>query len=223
MLKPRKKLTKRELKEDKFVTAYLKAQDFLTQNRQKILSGMGIVAVAVIAIFIFSRKQQEKEQNAVVELTKAKTHYFAEDYETALPLLENLVNSYSGIPSGNVGIYYLANTYFLLGRYDDARTRFEEFVNEADGPVLTPAAMAGIAACYEEQGKFTDAAGAYERAAVSYSEGYLAPENLLSSARCYTLAGNKDEAKRILSKLLDEYATSSLKNDAETMLAELNS
>lgn len=66
MLKARKRLTKREIKEDKFVTAYFKTQDYIKQNSKPISYGFfAIVAVIVISL-IFTSQQRQKESEAAL-------------------------------------------------------------------------------------------------------------------------------------------------------------
>jgi len=51
MLKPKKKITKRELKQDKFVIFTLKAKDYIEENARKLLRiGIGIL----IFFFLYS-------------------------------------------------------------------------------------------------------------------------------------------------------------------------
>ncbi|CUT07453.1 hypothetical protein JGI9_00658 [Candidatus Kryptonium thompsonii] len=60
MLKPRKKLKKQELKEDKLVLTYYKAREFVEKNKKilsYILTGV-IIIVAGIIIYRFSVKAE---------------------------------------------------------------------------------------------------------------------------------------------------------------------
>jgi len=221
MLKAKKRLTKRQIKQDKFVTYYFKAQDYLAENSRTILYTIGAVVLILVAIFIYTRKQQEKEQNAVVDLAKAKREYFARNYQAAVPLLQNLVQRYDGTESAEIGLYFLASTYYSQNDYVKAEQTFREFLDESDDRILKSAALSGIAACYEEQNKFAEAAEIYNEAAEEY-EGFMSPGNLYDSARCYVKAGNKDAARKILNKLIEDYADSRVKSDAEILLAEIN-
>ncbi|RMF65549.1 MAG: tetratricopeptide repeat protein [Calditrichaeota bacterium] len=218
---PRKRLTKRQIKQDKFVTYYFKAQDYIVRNTRTILSGAAAIVVLLVAIFIYSSKQAEKEKEAVVQLTKARIEYFAGKYDAAIPLLNNVVESYGGTRSAKEGLFYLANAYFFTQKYDEARQAFEKFLDESDDDILNASAMAGIAACLEETGKYLEAAKAYEQAARKYSEGFQAPQNLLNAARCYVHVGEKESARQLLNEIVEDYADSNAKTDAEVLLAEL--
>jgi len=221
MLKAKKRLTKRQIKQDKFVTFYFKAQDYLAENSRTILYTAGAIVLILVAIFIYNRKQQEKEQNAVMELTKAKREYFSNNYGTAIPVLQNLTQTYSGTESAEVGLYFLASAYYAQGDYSKAEQTFNQFLDASDDKILSAAAVSGVAACLEEQGKFAEAAERYREAATEY-DNFMRPEYMYDSARCYVLAGNKDVARQVLNRLIEDYSDSRVTDDAEILLAEIN-
>lgn len=223
MLKAQKKLTKRQLKEDKFVTFYFQVQDFLQEYGRQILYGVAaVIAIAVVA-FIIRSKQQASEQSAIVELTKAKLKYFENDYEATIPILKNLLDQYGSTDSAKEGTYYLACAYFNIDNFVEAEKYFRSYIDDSSDDILAAAAMAGLAACMEEQESFSAAAKLYSDAAKKYSDSFMAPQYLYDAARCYVLGGEKAEAKQALNHLIDDYADSDFKGDAEIMLSEISS
>ncbi len=222
MLKPRKRITKRQIKEDKFVTYYFKTTDFIQQYSRQIIWAVSGIAVVFIVFFIYSKKRAEKEQNAIVDLTKSKVEYFNNNYESAVNILQNLVDSYGDTKSGKTGAFYLANAYFNLEKYDEAEKYFKEYLDGNSDDILEASAISGVASCLEEQGKFAEAAEMYEKAADQFSDGFMAPDNLFNSARCLVLAKDTEAASIILYQVLEKYSESQIKNDAEILLAEIN-
>ena len=221
MLKPRKRLTKRQIKEDKFVTFTLKAQDYLVENSRKILSAAGVVVALIVAVFIYSQKQATKEENAVVDLKKAKINYFAKNYDSAINILKNQVDNFGGTKSSKEGTFFLASAYYETRNYVQAENYFRQFLKSGDDPILKVSAMAGVAACLEERKNYNEAAKMYREAAEKYSNSFSAPQNLYDAARCYVLAEQKDKAREVLNKLIADYSSSNIKNNAEVLLAEL--
>jgi len=223
MLKAQKKLTRKQIKQDKFVTFYFKSQEFLTQHSKTILYAIGGVILVSLIIFVVKSKVAENEQNAMVELTKAKQRYFAADYEGVLPVLQNLIDTYSGSDGADEGLYYLANSYYFLKNYTEAQKYFEQFLDTGYSGILEASAIAGVAACHEEQGEYEDAARQYGQAAAQFGDSFMAPQYLFNSARCYALSGKSDDALKALTNLIEKYADSALKPDAEILLSELTS
>ncbi|RMD94745.1 MAG: hypothetical protein D6813_01615, partial [Calditrichaeota bacterium] len=219
----KKKLTRRQIKEDKLVTYYFKTTDYLRQNSRFLSSLIIGLAIIVFLTFLYAKNKSAKEENAAVELTKAKAEYFQKNYESAIKLLEDLVEEYGGTKSGTVGLYYLADAYFNLKKYEQAEQYFREYLDRGGDDILEAASLSGLAACLEQKGQYLEAAKTYEKAAEKYKNSFLAPESLFNAARCYELAGEKELAKQKLKEILERYKDTNIKNDVEIYLAELSS
>lgn len=223
MLKPKKRLTKKQIKQDKFVTYYFKAQDFVNANSRYLIAGLIAVVLVVVVSLYFSGKKAEQEQNALVELSKARIEYFAGNYPGAIDILNKLIQNFRGTETAKEGTYFFASCQFFLKNYDIAEEYFQIYLDKGDDEVLAASALAGIAACHEEQGEYSQAAKRYQEAASKYSDGFMAPSNLYNSARCFSLAREKEKAIKVLRLLIDKYETAQIKNDAEILLGELDS
>jgi predicted negative regulator of RcsB-dependent stress response len=221
MLKAQKKLSKRELKEDKFVTFYFQAQDYFYKNSKIITGALIALIVVVFAIYGFNRMESSNNEVAQLELTKAKVALDQNNPDAAIDMLLQLVGEYGGTASGKEACFYLGNAYFEKKDYDNAEHYYQEFLGSHDDEILESSALAGIAACQEEKQDYAAAAASYEKAAREYSGVFLTPLNLYNSARCYILAEQNEKARQLLNQIIEEYETSGVKTDAEIMLAEL--
>jgi tetratricopeptide (TPR) repeat protein len=210
------------MKEDKLVTYYFKTTEYVRRNSRTISTGVTAFGIILLVLFLYQRNKHDKETKASVEFTKARTEYFQNNYESAINILQDLVDNFGGTKSAKEATYYLANAYFQTKKYDDAERYYQKYLESGDDDILKASALSGIAASYEERGNYAEAAKTYKKAAEKYSNGFLAPENLYNAARCFVLAGNKEAASDLLKKLLENYSDSNLKNDAEILLAELN-
>ena len=96
MLKPKKKLTRREMKEDKLVTSWFKAMDWLSQHsREVLLAAAGVVVVVGLIIF-FNWMNSRDEQEASEQFAQARAEYNKQNYTGTIPLLEKLVSEHGG-------------------------------------------------------------------------------------------------------------------------------
>ncbi|HPG40995.1 MAG TPA: tetratricopeptide repeat protein [bacterium] len=215
MLKPRKRITKKTLKEDKLVTFYFKAQTWVDQNSKTLLIALAAF-IAVLAIVIFLNfTHKKKEAGASVELAKAMRAYQESDYQNALPLLNNLVENYGSTHSGKLGAFYLANTFFKNGDFDNAQKYYKKFASGFKGDeVILSSAMAGIAACLEQKNDYEGAARQYEKTAARFSDTFIAPAYFIKAGRCYSLAQNNEKAKQLYEKIIKDYPESKEKDDA---------
>lgn len=222
MLKAQKRLTKKQLKQDKFVTFYFRAQGWISDNMQKLIIGVLAVLAVIVVTTYFNSQAAQDEQAASVELSKARLEFAGGNMDNTIGILTALVSQYGTTPSGIEGRFLLANAYFRAEDYANAEANYREFVDDSDDPILKSSAMAGIAACQEQQKDYVAAAETYRDAANRFSEVFTASDNLFNAARCYVLAGEKDKAITVLNRLLSEYSNSSAKEDAQVMLAEIS-
>ena len=221
MLTPKKHLTKREIKEDKLVTAWFKFSDFLSQHSREILLGLGGVVVVGALIFLFNWMKNDEERQASEQFAKARGEYNNANFTGAIPALEKVVNDFGGTKTGSLATVYLANAYMQTKDYVNAEKYYKKYLDDGDDdPILAISAASGGAATYEERGDKAKAAKLYEDAASDYSGSYRAPQLLLNAARCYKQAGQAEGARRTLQKLIDKYPKSTLLEEAKQLLAE---
>jgi len=228
MLQPKKKITKRQLKEDALVTSYAKARSFYDEHKRTISMGITATAVVVIALVVYIKNRQENSDAALSRLSAVVSYYDNGQYQLAvggvpernLPGLASIVEEFGGSPGGEIARFYLADAYYKLGEYDQALTQFEDF--SAPNPTLEASRLSGIAACHEAQGRYAEAAGYYERASTADKKGALAAENLYNAARTYARAGDREKAIQLYQRLKKEFPTSSFGRDADRFIAELS-
>ena len=215
MLTPRKRITKKQLKEDKFITYSVKARDWVEENSKFVFGGLVAVVVIVAALFIFMNSRKSAEAQASVDLASAMRVYESKDYSNSVTLLTNIVNAGGGTKSGKLARFYLAQSLYNTQEYAAAQEHFRKFASSFRGDnYLRTAALAGEAACLEQQDQFSQAAAKFAGIAKKYPDGPFVARYLLRAARCYTKAGNSEQAKLIYQQIIDEYPDSQEKNDA---------
>ncbi|MCL4708355.1 tetratricopeptide repeat protein [bacterium] len=224
MLKPQKKLSKRELKQDKLVIAWFKATDYLTHHVREILIGLGALAALIAIIVWYNYDTQQKEQEASVLLAHGKSAYESQLYSAAIDSLVKLVNNHGGTPSAATGTIYLANAFMQKKEFEFAEKYYKAYLDDyGSDPILSAAAAAGIAATFDERGNYAEAAKLYEKTAKDYHSSYRVPELLMHAARCYQLANQAEAAHRVLAQLLEKHPKSKFEEDAKMLQAELRS
>ncbi len=222
MLKARKRITKRQIKEDKFVTFYFKTQDFIKRNMNKVLIGAGAIVALILITMLILQSKRTAELSASVKLAEANSKLMRGELQPAIDILINMSEDYSGTRSAAHGVYLLAYSYYQKGEFENALKYFRKYLDDyGDDPILTSAAYSGLGASLEQLGRFQEAAQNYEKAALKYSNHFNAPQQLMDAARCYRLVNRYADAKRCYEKLIEKYPNSALKNEAEMFLAKL--
>lgn len=226
MLKPQKKISKREIKEDRLVTSYFEATSWYEQNKKlvsSVLTGLVLVAVVIVVVVNNMRSNNEK---ATSELGKVMRLYDEGRFDLAIngnPQqnirgLQAIVDDYGSTAAGELATLYLANAYYAQAQYDKGLEYFLEA--EVDDPMMSSSALAGAAACYEAKEDYPRAAEYFERAAFNDPRGVLAADYLMHAGQNFVKAGKKEKAVELYKRLKRDYPTSSHVREIDRYIAE---
>lgn len=229
MLRPKKKVTKKEIKQDTLVTGYFEAQAWYAENKKLVSYGLTVVVLMIVAIIVITNNMRTNNEKATVELGKVMRYYDQGTYELAIngnPAenirgLRAIVDDYGSTKAGEFAKLYLANSYFSLKNYSKALEYYQD-VDIAD-PLLTASAFAGAAACLEVAGKFEEAARNFEKAAAQKTFDAYVAENLHHAAMNFGAAGKKEKAVELLKRVKKEFPTSLYAREAERSIAQFSS
>ena len=150
---------------------------------------------------------QDSKENADFKL--ALNLYHDGLFDLAAEQLRQFVASYPATSQGIEARFYLGLTQLKLKRFEEARTTFQTFaLNYQDNP-RAPEAWQHTGEAYAALKNPREAALAFERVKVFHPKSKLAPDALLESARYFALDGDRENAKRVLRVILQEYPSSS--------------
>jgi tetratricopeptide (TPR) repeat protein len=206
MLKARKKITKREIKEDPLVTFYVRTQKFLQKHSKQF--NIGLLVVVVIATFIVldTRSKRAGNKRAESSIVTAEQIYFSRNFDRAITELQAVIQANPGTVSAGRSVFYMANCYYEKGEYADAMQFYQQYLNDYGSiDYFKISSQSGIGACLENEGRFEEAAGAYEEAASMAEKSFTRPFDLQNAARCYAQAGMHEKGRTIYQQILAEY------------------
>lgn len=227
MIGKKKKLTKKELQEDTLVTSFYKTQEFVEEYKQKLIIGIGALAVLILAITWFVNKKSEDNLLAAAKLSQI-IHAFEQgqfqkaiDGEpgTQLEGFKSIVDEFGGTEQGELAKIYLANSYYSLGKYDDALEAFSDY--SGDSKIHQATAYAGMAACLEMNKDFGKSADYYKKAANYYILKSQSSEFLLNAGINYIKSGQKQDAKEVLEMIKKDYKTTNAAREVEKYLSQI--
>ncbi len=216
-----RRITKKEMKEDKLVTTAFKLSEWFQKHLNQVLMVAGaVVLVALVVFFVFSSKARRSKKAAEL-LGKATLEFQAGNASQAVTDLQTVIQKYGGTKDAGHASFYLATAYFYGRDYGRAKATFQEFIKKyGDDPLLLASAQAGIAECDMESGEFEAAGDNFVQAVSLNPDGLLAPQYLFSAGRAYLKAGQKEKAKEVFSRLIDQYPDSEQASEAKQQLAE---
>jgi len=222
MLRPRKKIVKKEIKDDALVTYYFKAQKLFSTYSKQIQIGLITVLVLTVLGVLMVRSKKKADTDASGKLGLVEQYYYMGDYQRAIPEFNTIKDKYSGTPSAGTATFFLANAYVSTGNMDQAEKCYRLYIdNYGQSSVFSASSLAGLAACYESKKQYGQAANLYEKAGEKYSELFSAPFYLKEAGRCYTQANDKAKAKAVYQLLLKKYPDSTPAQEAELRMAVL--
>lgn len=219
MAKRKKRITRKELKRDKFLETTTKSLTFA--RRHSILITVTIIGIIVLisGTLYYRHSHAEKVEKASKLLSSAISWYMQNNLERARTLLENITTQYRGTEPAKKALYYLGNVYYMAGEYDKAKKAFEDFLKHSDDKILAPGALLGIADIYSQKQEYFQAAQKYLEVEKKFSQSYLVPKALLEAAHCYEAIGNSVQAESLYTKIINEYPQTPFAKDATEDLA----
>ncbi len=233
MLKPKRKISKKEIRQDGLLNAYANVTSWYYEYKSYVGYGLTALVLVVVGIIVYTNNRANKNLEAATKMGSVIAIYDAagsdpRQYQIAIDGqrergimgLKEIVDTYGGTEAGEHARLYLADAYLNLGRFDEALKQYESF--SGSNKLLRASAYAGAASCLEQKGEFRDAASDFEKAASLTSDKTSTPDYLCSAARCYGLAGEKEKAITLFKKLKQEYPMSSGARDADRYISQFS-
>ena len=135
-----------------------KAEAFIEKNLKKILCGIAVVVVVVVAGFAWNHYMSGKEAEAQKAIAKSQKAFTQQKYDQALngdgavsKGFLNIIKEYSGTKTANLAKLYAAICYAKTEKYDEAIQMFEDY-SVKDDEMVSPAALAALGNCYIQKG-----------------------------------------------------------------------
>lgn len=228
MLRPTKKISKKELKQDRLITTYMQATGWYEKHKRPISMAITAVVVVIVALVVYFKNQGDTNERGFTQLSAIQPFYDNAQYQQAIDGvpernivgLKTIVEDAGGTRAGNLARFYLADAYYQLGNHAEALTHFEDASMSDD--LLEASRLAGIAACHEALGDHREAGRYFERAASNDPTEGNAADHLSNAARNYAQAGDKERALDILKRIKKNYPTTTYGRDADRYINELS-
>jgi len=136
MLKPKRKISKQEIKKDPFLEFINDSQKWFQENKKLIYQvAIGLVAIVVV-VFFLSNKRGSSAQESQTLLGKALLSQDIGDTENAKFQLQSLVDNYDGTKSGIQARYYLGKIAYDEDDLDVAHAHLSDYTKDGKNTLL---------------------------------------------------------------------------------------
>lgn len=209
MPKHERRLTRKQIKEDKVAEFFIKAVVYSRRHSRRIFAGVIVLCIAVLVFTFAMRQRQAAELEAQTMLARANIDLKQGNFGGALQGYSTIIDRFRGTRSYSDAVFFTADAHFGTGRYDSAMVFFDTYLNQGKRrDAFTVSAKLGLAQCNEEMGRFKEAADGYLKVQREHPDDQLAPEALFGAARSYTLAGDLTQAEATYEQLIELYPAS---------------
>jgi TolA-binding protein len=217
-----KKLTRKEIKEDKVADFLLAVTNYARQNSRK-LTGVAVgILIVLLVITIARRERAAAELEAQTMLARTNLDLQQGNFSSALQGYQAVLERFRGTWGHSDAVFLSGDANFATGRYDSALVFFESYLDlKKRRETFTVSAKIGVAQCLEQMGKLGDAAEGYLKVQREHPTDPYAPDALLGAARCYELLRDLPKAEAAYKDLIDRYPKSRQANLAKMPLLEI--
>ncbi|MDE2825576.1 MAG: tetratricopeptide repeat protein [Gemmatimonadota bacterium] len=223
MARTRRRISRREMKEDRFILWLYEISSEIDRHWKSLTAAVVLVVACVVGWYYWSNMQTTDLAEAGQIFAPGQTAMQDSRYEDAIPIFERVVTEYGGTSVALEATIELANACFQTGDFEKARTYYQTYLDEfgSQDAHFWLAARSGLAACDEEEEKFEEAANQYLALADEDPDSYLAPGFLLDAARCFGAADQKDQARALYDRVVENYESTPYARDARIALTAL--
>jgi len=204
MLKPQRKITRKEIKRDPFLETIDKIEYNFEQNKKTYLYiALGLIAV-IISVNVLLNKQAQKNIGSNSALGIALVAFDNEDYENAKFQFETISSEFTGTSSENVANYYLGKISYDSGDFNISETYLNKYLDDYNTDVLAPGAIKMLSDIAMKNNKPKDAISILDRGVRLKINNNIKSEFKLSQILIFMSLGDNKSAQNILSDILSE-------------------
>jgi TolA-binding protein len=216
MLRPTKKIHRKEIKEDALVTHYFRLRKLHERFSRQVNIGLMVVLAMMVVGILMTRSKRGAEVKAREKLGLAEQAYYMNDYPRVIKDMEPILKGFPGTRAAGTAAFYIANAYFNQANLIEAERYFKMVVDHyGQNTLFSASSLAGLAAIEESRKQNEKAAQLFEKAGKQYPDLYTAPFFLKQAARCYLSAGKKTEARELLDRIQKKYPESAVSEEVK--------
>ena len=138
MLKPQRKITRKEIKRDPFLETIDKIEYNFEQNKKTYLNIALVLIAVIISVNVLLNKQGQKDIDSNSALGIALVAFDNQDYENAKFQFETILSEFSGTNCSNIANYYLGKISFENNELIKAESYLNEYLNNSEPDILIP-------------------------------------------------------------------------------------
>ena len=223
MLKPKKKITKKEIKKDPVLEKVANTYGFM-KEKQIIITKVSLgIAIGIILFLVWSSHKDKLDLESNLALSKALISWQDDDFDNAKLQFEILADKFKKTSNGKLANYWLGLIEYNSGNKELAEEYLNKIISYRHVDIILPNAYKLLAHLSLDKNDKVKAQ-TYFKKAVKYSLGGNDKLNhQLNIVDFYISQEKFKEANYLLEPILDtKDLSSALKSKAEELAGKLN-
>ena len=195
--------------------------------RNTIFGVLGVIAIAIIAIFGWQWYVEQQEVKAQNELFAAQFYFEKDSLNAALKGdgnsvgFETIADDYSMTKAGDLAAFYAGTAYLKNGQFDEAIESLKKF--SADDYLIQARAYSLIGDAYMELNNLDEAITYYKKASNYSPNDFFTPEYLMKLGFAYELKNDYSMAAQAYETIVEKHKKSDAVNQAKRALGRAES
>ena len=222
MLKPKRKITKKEIQRDPFIENIFSFKEHINQKKSiytKVL--IGVFAVFILS-YLYTNNRSSNFEAAETLISKAMVYVDLGDNDNAMIYLQEVIDEYGNTDAGLNANYYLGQIHFIAGEYEMALPHFERYSKKGKNPLLSLSTYQGLVSIYKSK---QDLANAIKYQKISREKANSKEKKAWVSLGLAELTlenGDRNGAIKLISNVLENYEDNfELKQKAEEISGKI--
>ena len=201
MLKPKRKITRKEIKKDPL----LETIDSIEAKFEKNKKTYGNLAILVILVFIggyiFTNKQNQNEIESNSILGVALVAYSNMDYQNAKFQFENIKFNFGNTSSANISSYFLGKIAYENGDFTNSSLHLNDFLKYSDDDILVCGAIKLLTEISLKNNNYEEALRNLNKSKNYNLSNFLMLDLELLKASTYLYSNDSNNGTAILEKI----------------------
>ncbi|MCD6204428.1 MAG: tetratricopeptide repeat protein [Candidatus Marinimicrobia bacterium] len=222
MLKPKRKIIRKEIKKDPVLEKIAQTEHFL-REKGKLLSYV-LIAVLVVAVLSIAmiRSKNKANREAAGELGIAQMALTVGDVDNAIVQFEALIDRNPGTKSAGMATLMLASAYMSKDDYENGELNYRKYIDDyGHEAMFIAAAYNGLGVCYEKKEDFQKAADYFKKGGDESPYEFLKTECYINAIRNYLEIKNTAKAEALLKQIDPDNLDYKMKSEYDVLAAKV--
>ena len=203
MLKPKRKITRKEIKRDPFLETIDKLENSFEKNKKTFLNIVLAIIAGVFIINFLINKQNQKNIDSNSALGVAMLAFENKDYDNAKFQFESIISEFQGTTAFGAANFYLGKIYFESNEFVKSESFLNNFISYADTEILYFGAVKMLTHIAMENNEYDKAIELLDNALKTLSKNDIIELKLIKTL-VLNDQGKIDKAKSLLDEIMLE-------------------